>query len=244
MFTGLVEITGSFGRLARGSGRTARLALRVPVPFGPVKVGDSVAVNGVCLTAVKVDTGTLEMDVLDETLARTNLGGLRVGERVNLERSLTPSSQLGGHLVTGHVDDIGTVLQRRRAGGPAASAGRPAASAGGPAATAGGDWVFEIGVDAKYMPFIAPKGSIAVDGISLTVVETSPAGEAGAFTVHIIPYTFDQTTLGDRVVGGRVNIEVDLMARYIANFIRRSRPEPVEGERQITRDFLAEHGFA
>ncbi len=236
MFTGLVETTGTFGSLARGSGRTARLALRVPVPFGPVKVGDSVAVNGVCLTAVKVDTGTLEMDVLDETLARTNLGELRAGERVNLERSLTPSSRLGGHLVTGHVDDTGTVLQRRRAGGPAASAG-------GPAASAGGDWVFEIGVDAKYMPFIAPKGSIAVDGISLTVVETSPAGEAGAFTVHIIPYTFDQTTLGDRAKGSRVNIEVDLMARYIANFIERTGPERVEGG-GLTRDFLAEHGFA
>ena len=229
MFTGLVEITGAFGSLTKGSGRTARLALRVPVPFGPVKVGDSVAVNGVCLTAVKVGTGTLEMDVLDETLARTNLGELRAGERVNLERSLTPSSQLGGHLVTGHVDDTGTVLQRRRAGGPAASAG--------------GDWVFEIGVDAKYMPFIAPKGSIAVDGISLTVVETSPAGEAGAFTVHIIPHTFEQTTLGDRAKGSRVNIEVDLMARYIANFIERTGPERVEGG-GLTRDFLAEHGFA
>jgi riboflavin synthase len=219
MFTGLVETTGTFRRLTKGSGQTARLALRVPDGFGPVNVGDSVAVNGACLTVVETGSGALEMDVLEETLARTNLGSLRVGERVNLERSLTPSSELGGHIVTGHVDDTGTVLRRTKRGA---------------------DWVFEIGVDRKYMPFIAPKGSIAVDGISLTVVET---GEA-SFSVHVIPYTFANTTLGDRAEGSRVNIEIDIMARYIANFLQRTGG-PVNGEsKSLTEKFLAEHGFA
>jgi len=219
MFTGLVETTGAFERLARTSGANARISLRVPEDFGAVNAGDSVAVNGVCLTAVQITPGALEMDVLQETLSRTNLGALRTGERVNLERSLTPSSRLGGHLVTGHVDDTGTVLGRRKQ-------------------TA--DWVFEIGVDEKYMPFIAPKGSIAVDGISLTVVET----KAAAFTVHIIPHTLEHTTLRDRAEGSRVNIEVDLLARYIANFVQRAGGAPADApESPLTGDFLAEHGF-
>ena len=220
MFTGLIETTGTVAGLTRPSGTAARLALRMPKDFGPVAPGESICVNGVCLTAVKVGTGALEMDVLEETLAQTNLGGLARGERVNLERAVTPSSRLGGHLVTGHVDDTGTVLGRRKEAA---------------------DWVFEIGVDGKYMPFIAPKGSIAVDGISLTVVETAEA----SFSVHIIPHTLEHTTLGDRAEGGRVNIEVDLLARYVANFLRRSRLEPVEGARDptLTKDFLTEHGF-
>jgi riboflavin synthase len=223
MFTGLIEATGTFARLTKASGGMARLALGVPDSFGPVSVGDSVAVNGVCLTAVKAARRALEMDVLEETLGRTNLGTLKAGERVNLERALTPSSPIGGHYVTGHVDDPGTVLRRARSGT---------------------DWVFEIGVDAKYMPFIAPKGSIAVDGISLTVVETReamPAGSAGAFSVHIIPHTFANTTLGDRGEGSRVNIEIDLMARYIANYVRRTGSPGGTG---LTKEFLAEHGFA
>ncbi|MBN1917233.1 MAG: riboflavin synthase [Verrucomicrobia bacterium] len=219
MFTGLIEATGTFARLAQGLGGMARLALRVPDGFGPVGLGDSVAVNGVCLTAVQVDAHALEMDVLDETLGRTNLGELRPGERVNLERALTPSSPIGGHYVTGHVDDPGTVLRRTRS-------------------RQGRDWVFEIGVDAKYMPFIAPKGSIAVDGISLTVVEAREA----SFSVHIIPHTFTATTLGDRAEGSRVNIEIDIMARYIANSIQRMGN--AAGGTALTKEFLAEHGFA
>lgn len=215
MFTGLIETTGTFAGLTKRSAAAARLALNVPEGFGPVKTGDSIAVNGVCLTVVEAGPTEIEMDVLDETLARTNLSGLVRGERVNLELALTPSSRLGGHLVTGHVDDTGTVLRRQRSGA---------------------DWVFEIGVDAKWMPFIAPKGSIAVDGVSLTVVETG----ASSFGVHIIPYTFEHTTLGDRADGARVNVEVDIMARYIANFIQRTGSAPSG----LTREFLAEHGFA
>jgi riboflavin synthase len=243
MFTGLVETTGTFAGLARGPAKAARLSLRVPGGFGPVKVGDSVAVNGVCLTTVKTGPGALEMDVLDETLAKTNLGALRAGERVNLERSLTPSSELGGHLVTGHVDATGTVRMRTRQGA---------------------DWIFEIGVEPGLMPFIAPKGSIAVDGISLTVVDTegaapgSPGGAdatatgprvpgGGAFSVHIIPCTFENTTLGERTEGARVNIEVDLIARYVINYLTRAVPELAAGrggQSKLTKEFLAEHGFA
>jgi len=228
MFTGLIETTGTFESLARTSGAAAgpsgaaaRLALRVPNDFAPGRPGESICVNGVCLTAVEISPGALEMDVLEETLSRTNLGALARGQRVNLERALTPSSRLGGHLVTGHVDDTATVLRRRKQGA---------------------DWVFDIGLDAKWMPFVAPKGSIAVDGISLTVVDTAEA----SFTVHVIPHTFEHTTLGDRAEGGRVNIEVDLLARYIANFLRRTGPEAAEGARDssLTKDFLTEHGFA
>jgi len=221
MFTGLLETTGPLAGLTRPSGTAARLALRVPNDFAPGRPGDSICVNGVCLTAVEIRPGALEMDILEETLSRTNLGGLAHGERVNLERALTPSGRLGGHIVTGHVDDTATVLRRRKQGA---------------------DWVFEIGLDAKWMPFVAPKGSIAVDGISLTVVEAAEA----SFTVHVIPHTFEHTTLGDRPDGARVNIEVDLLARYIANFLRRTGPGPAEGahEHTLTKDFLTEHGFA
>ena len=219
MFTGLVETTGTFENLEKVSGSNARISLRVPGGFGPIELGESVAVNGVCLTAVKAAAGALEMNVLEETLARTNLGGLVRGERVNLERALTPSSRLGGHLVTGHVDGTGTVRGRSKSGA---------------------DWVFEIGVDEKYMPFIAPKGSIALDGMSLTVVETG----AASFTVHIIPHTFEHTTLGERAEDQKVNIEVDLLARYIANFILRTGDMPKGAKAEtLTRDFLAEHGF-
>ncbi len=225
MFTGIVETTGTFDGLTKAMGRAARLGVQVPSEVGPLKIGDSVAVNGVCLTVIEVGRGTVAMDVLEETLARTNLGDLHSGARVNLERAPTPATHLGGHLVTGHVDDTGVVLGRSRAGP---------------------DWVYEIGVDRKYMPFIAPKGSMAVDGVSLTVVET----RAASFVVHVIPRTFEHTTFKDRDVGGRVNIEVDLIARYIANFIKRSGPGLVEGEQtgadsgKLTKEFLAEHGFA
>ena len=232
MFTGLVETTGTFENLTKAMGRAARLTVRVQPDLGPLRVGDSVAVNGVCLTVVGVGRATIGMDVLEETLARTNLGDLHSGARVNLERAPTPATHLGGHLVTGHVDDTGVVLGRSRVGAPAVSAG--------------GDWMYEIGVNRKYMAFIAPKGSIAVDGVSLTVVET----RAASFVVHIIPHTFEHTTLRDRDVGSQVNIEIDLIARYIANFIERGGPELVAGAQdgaesgKLTKDFLAEHGFA
>ncbi len=225
MFTGLVEAVGMFEGLTKAMGRPPRLSVQVPRELGPLRVGDSVAVNGVCQTVIEIGRSTISMDVLEETLARTNLGDLHAGARVNLERAATPTTHMGGHLVTGHVDDTGVVLGRSRAGP---------------------DWVYEIGVNRKYMAFIAPKGSIAVDGVSLTVVET----QAASFEVHVIPRTFEHTTLRDRAVGSRVNIEIDLIARYIANFIERSGPERVEGEgtgadsAKLTKDFLAEHGFA
>lgn len=215
MFTGLVETTGTFAGLTKRSGAATRLAVRLPQGFGPLSPGESVAVNGVCLTLVGAGPDAIEMDILDETLARTTLGGLARGERVNLERAVMPTGRLGGHLVTGHVDDTGTVLRRRRAGA---------------------DWVLEVGVHERWMPFIAPKGAIAVDGVSLTVVETAVA----SFTVHVIPYTFEHTTLGERAEGARVNVEVDLLARYVANYLARTGSAPGG----LTREFLAEHGFA
>jgi riboflavin synthase len=192
MFTGLVESLGTVTR-AEDTGAGRRLAVRDPI--GPrLAVGESVAVNGVCLTVVETRGEEFAFEVGPETLLRTNLGGLRTGDRVNLERALRVGDRLGGHFVQGHVDAVGTIDRRDR----------------------NGDWEdVWFRCPAELTRLMVPKGSIAVDGISLTLVNV----EAERFSVMLIPHTQAVTTLGFKKVGDPVNLEADMLARHVAKLL-------------------------
>jgi riboflavin synthase len=199
MFTGIVETTGRVARIDPRGGDVRLLIDAGTLDLGDVAIGDSVAVSGVCLTAVAIeDARTLAFDVSIETLSRTSLGSLVAGVRVNLEKALRLADRLGGHFVSGHVDGLGRVAAIE----PDARSQR---------------WTFELPPDlARYA---APKGSIAIDGVSLTVNEA----EGARFGVNLIPHTIDVTTLGDRKIGDAVNIEVDMIMRYVERLFPESR---------------------
>ncbi len=188
MFTGLVECCAALTAVrAEGSGR--RLAIHQPSWTTDVAIGDSIAINGCCLTVVSIDNGDLAFEAGPETLARTNLGTLKAGSVVNLERSLRVGDRMGGHFVTGHIDGLGTLDQRVD---------------DGPWSTC---W---FRVPAALTTQMASKGSVAIDGVSLTLVDV----ESDRFSVMLIPHTLEHTTLGRRKVGDAVNIETDLLAKY------------------------------
>jgi riboflavin synthase len=192
MFTGLIETLGLIRRL-ESAGEGVRLEIEAPA-FDDVAAGDSIAVNGCCLTAVTTAGGVLGFECVPETLRRTTLGGLAAGMRVNLERSLRLDQRLGGHLVQGHVDRIGDVQSVVAEGEGKRIAFR---------------------LDAETAPFVAEKGSIAVDGTSLTVAAVGPEH----FEVAYIPYTLEHTVAGGYRAGTKVNLEVDLVARYVARLL-------------------------
>ncbi len=194
MFTGLVEETGKVIRLERLPGGGVRLALRAP-HIGPgVRPGDSIAVNGCCLTVSVHEGETLQFDLLQETLARTSLGQVSAGCRVNLERALAAGGRLGGHFVQGHIDGTSEILRLE---------------------PSGADVRVEIALPPEGARYLVPKGSIAVDGISLTVAELLQ----DRFVLWIIPHTLAATNLGDRKPGERVNLEYDLLAKYVERML-------------------------
>lgn len=189
MFTGIVEEVGQVRAIQRRTGyqRTTVEAKRV---LEDVSIGDSISIDGACQTVVEAERRAFSFESVSETLERTTLGRLKTGDRVNLERSLKLSDRLGGHLVAGHVDGMGTVMERRQRAD---------------------NMTFRIGMPEDLAAYLANKGSIAVDGISLTIV----AAGARHFTVTVIPHTVEATTIGERRVGDAVNLEVDLVARYL-----------------------------
>jgi riboflavin synthase len=190
MFTGIVEELGTVEALERQSD-AVRLTVRATSVLEDTGLGDSISVNGCCLTVAERTDATWTADVMAETLAKTGLGSLTPGDRVNLERAATVGSRLGGHLVQGHVDAVGHVVRREP----------------------GEHWdVVTISMPGDLAPYLVDKGSVTVDGVSLTVVE---AGEE-AFTVSLIPETLRRTTLGFREPGDSVNLEVDVIGRYVA----------------------------
>ena len=216
MFTGIIEAVGRIASIERRGG-DARLRVATGVlDLSDVKPGDSIAVSGICLTAVELPGDGFIADVSGETLARTTLGALRAGDAVNLEKALLPTTRLGGHLVSGHVDGVAVVHSRD----PDARSIR-----------------FRIEAPAPLAKYIAAKGSICVDGVSLTV----NAVDGPVFDVNIVPHTAAQTTLAELKPGQRVNIEVDLLARYLERLIA---SETAESQRTgITRELLAHYGF-
>ena len=217
MFTGIIQAIGAVHSI-ESQGGDARLTLATgKLSLGEVVLGDSIAVNGVCLTAVALDGARFAADVSRETLSLTTLGELRPGSRVNLEKALTLSTPLGGHLVSGHVDGVGEVLERRQDGR---------------------SWRFRIQAPAGLARYIAQKGSICVDGTSLTVNSVQGA----IFELNIVPHTLSETLFGDYQTGTRVNLEVDLVARYLERLILGDRAASPAAT-AITPAFLAEHGF-
>lgn len=196
MFTGLITDLGRVRSVEISAGG-ARLAVETAYDIGAVEIGASIACSGACMTVVDKGAGWFAVDVSGESLARTTIGGWKPGGRVNLEQSLRLGDTLGGHLVTGHVDAVATVLERR----PDGDSQR-----------------FSFAIPEGYEGFIAPKGSVALDGVSLTVNEV----ENDRFGVNIIPHTAERTTFGALKVGDRVNLEVDLIARYVARLIPRT----------------------
>ena len=189
MFTGLVETVGAVRAVWRNAGG-ARLTIETP--FEGLVVGESISVDGVCQTVALVDGACFSCDVLRETLRVSNLGSLRPGSRVNLERALAAGARLGGHIVNGHVDGLGTVTKATR---------RPPG--------------IEFALEPALLRYVVPKGSIAVNGVSLTV---APAVKNGRFGVFIVPHTWDHTNLKDLKAGSRVNVEVDIIAKYVEQF--------------------------
>jgi riboflavin synthase len=195
VFTGIVEELGVVEGI-EDQGDALRLTVRGPHVVTDAGLGDSIAVNGVCLTVAERDHETFTADVMRETLDKTSLGVLEPGSRVNLERAVTPTTRLGGHIVQGHVDATGTVVRR----------------------TASEHWeVVEISVPAQIAHYLVAKGSVTVDGISLTVVGLDD--EAGTFTVSLIPETLARTTLGVKEPGAPVNLEVDVIAKYVERLL-------------------------
>ncbi|GAB4274632.1 MAG: riboflavin synthase [Coriobacteriia bacterium] len=193
MFTGLVECKGIVTRVERVDGGM-RLEIYAPEFGRDMAIGDSVAIDGVCLTVVKFIRGAFLADVSQETMERTTLGRLHQGMGVNLERALRLSDRLGGHLVTGHVDAVGQLVNRRPAGNSA---------------------MYQFRAPSWLLRYLAPKGSVAVDGVSLTVADLLQDG----FSAAVVPHTEEVTTLREKPIGAEVNLEIDLIARYVARLL-------------------------
>ncbi|MFS1522927.1 riboflavin synthase [Microbulbifer sp. 2304DJ12-6] len=217
MFTGIIEAVGDIAEL---QARAGDLRLRVrsgELDLSDVQLGDSIATSGVCLTVVALCGDGYWADVSAETLAVTCVGGWQRGDRVNLEKALTPQTRLGGHIVSGHVDGIGTVLWRK-------SEARAEC--------------FRLRAPENLARYIAHKGSITVDGTSLTV----NAVDGAEFELTIVPHTLQETIMGAYIAGTRVNLEVDLIARYLERLLL-GEQAATPGNTEITREFLARHGF-
>ena len=216
MFTGIIQAVGNIQSREMRDG-DARLTINTgSLDMASVSLGDSIAVNGVCLTAVEFSANSFSADVSSESLSRTTLGDLKTGSKVNLEMAVTPTTHLGGHLVSGHVDGVGEVMRRW----DDARSER-----------------FVIRAPDSLAKYIAEKGSICVDGISLTV-----NGIAGyEFELNIVPHTLDSTTMGEFKVGQQVNLEVDIIARYLERLLLGEKAAESPGG--VTMSLLAENGF-
>lgn len=214
MFTGIIEDVGKVKSIEK-TGQTGRITVETSLDISAVRTGDSIAVNGACLTVTGLSAGSFTADVSSETLRVTTLGGLGTGDPVNIEPALTLGKPLGGHLVSGHVDGVGTVTAMEEKG----------------------QYIdLEVEVPEELAATLVKKGSVAVDGISLTVASL----EGNRFTVAVIPHTVERTTLRSKRRGSEVNVETDIIGKYVERFLRGRSSD--EGGR-IDEGFLAEHGF-
>jgi riboflavin synthase len=206
MFTGIIEELGTVQALEPLEGEAARLRIHGPTVTSDAGHGDSISVNGCCLTVIEVDNGTFTADVMRETLHRTSLGSVEQGSRVNLERAVTAHARLGGHIVQGHVDGVGMIASREPAE----------------------HWeVVRVSAPPEILRYVAEKGSIAVDGVSLTVTDVND--ETGTFGISLIPTTLELTVLGENKVGDTVNLEVDVIAKYVDRLLTPARQDVAGG---------------
>jgi riboflavin synthase len=212
MFTGIIEEIGTISRIQRG-GTWCVLTIAAKTVLEDAKLGDSIAVNGVCLTVTSFSQNHFTVDVMPETFEKTNLSKFTMGERVNLERAIVAGGRFGGHMVSGHVDGQGRIATRENYGNAV---------------------VFKIEATEQLLHYMVPKGSITIDGISLTILEVG----SSSFSISIIPHTLQETTLQTKGVGDQVNLECDMIGKYIEKFI--SARKPSSG---ITHSFLSENGF-
>jgi riboflavin synthase len=215
VFTGLIEDLGTVRELQKGADGV-RLSVTTHIPTAELSLGESIAVNGICLTAVEFGAGAFAADVSRETLGRTNLGNLAVGDPVNLERALRLSDRLGGHLVSGHVDGTAVLESRQREGNALR-------------------FTFRFPPDLGR--YLVEKGSVALDGISLTIADTAEE----TFSVAVIPHTLERTTLHRLKEGARVNLETDILGKYVERLLRGGGAG--NETRPIDLEFLAKHGF-
>ena len=217
MFTGIVEEIGKIRQVISGS-VSGEIQIGAAKVLEGTKVGDSIAVNGVCLTVTRLTKDGFSADVMPETLRRTNLGKLCSGDSVILERAMAADGRFGGHIVSGHIDGVGYIHEKRPEGNAV--------------------WV-KIGAPQEILDLIVEKGSIAIDGISLTVATVSEDD----FQVSVIPHTGEETILLKKEVGAAVNLENDIVGKYIQKFQKQLNAKPEKRESRITMEFLAEHGF-
>lgn len=212
MFTGIIERTGKVQELVE---RNKVYKFKISIPnLCNVKLGASIAINGVCLTVSKKTWQGFVFDVVPETLSRTNLGELKKGDSVNIELPLKASDFLGGHFVQGHVDGVGAITAKKQMGD---------------------SWVYWIKAKDEILEFMVSKGSVALDGVSMTLVDV----KEDSFSVAVIPTTLAKTTLGVKGVGGKVNIEIDIFGKYIKKFVSENK----QASSTITKEFLQKTGF-
>ncbi|MCY1634509.1 riboflavin synthase [Marinifilum sp. D737] len=218
MFTGLVEEIGQIKAIERGA-KSIRLSISASKIMDDVKLGDSIATNGICLTVVSFDSAGFTADVMPETMNRTSFGTLGTGSKVNLERAVRVGDRLGGHMVSGHVDGLGEIVGQEKDDNAI--------------------WV-SIAAPKNILKYVIEKGSIAIDGISLTVAYV----DEKIFKVSIIPLTQYDTTLTSKKAGEKVNLECDMTAKYIEKFMFHREEEEKSEKSDISMDFLKENGFA
>lgn len=215
MFTGIVEEIGYVEHIQNGE-KFSRIKINAVKVLEQSQIGDSIATNGVCLTITNMTSGSFEADIMAETLRKSNLGSLRIGAAVNLERAMRLSSRLGGHLVSGHIDGIGEMMSITK--------------------EAAATWI-TIKAPAEILRYVVLKGSIAIDGISLTVADVTKE----YFKVSVIPHTKNKTTLLMKGVTDQVNLEVDIIGKYVERLL--GLTHEVHKENKIDEDFLKNHGF-
>lgn len=215
MFTGIVEEVGCVERVQRGA-RSAVLSIKASRVLEDVHIGDSIAVNGVCLTVTDFDSRGFRADVMPETIDRSSLAGLSSGSPVNLERAMAANGRFGGHIVAGHVDAVGTIMRLRRDDNAV--------------------W-FDIAAPESVLRYVVEKGSIAIDGVSLTVARVSE----GEFAISAIPHTLANTALNFKRAGDRVNLEADIIGKYVEKLMRPAPESETSGG--VTLELLMKNGF-
>lgn len=217
MFTGIIEEVGVLKQIKHGV-KSSILTVQAKRVLEDTNIGDSIATNGVCLTVVKLNSDSFEADVMAESLRRTNLGNLKSGDEINLERALTPSTRMGGHIVSGHVDGTGTIKSFVKEDNAV---------------------LVTINTEYNILRYIIEKGSIAIDGISLTVVSV----DSQKFVVSLIPHTGEQTILLRKKAGDTVNLECDLIGKYVERLISMPAKDSNNDTGKLNENFLKENGF-